>query len=366
MVAQRRCWFCVGGRFFNSKEGELIWQGRNVYRLITVNIENFVHLVKRECSVTTSKATARMHAHATTLFEQQQLTTNDAETRVLVAKGDFESHQGKAQCQVAHRVQTQTVQCHTHCHCHPLTQPHTRMYTLRQSKGLQKLRWYCQMCQKQCRDENGFKCHCTSESHLRQMAIFAQKPGKVVDEFSEEFESTFMRLLSRRFGTRRVAANVVYNEYELHHILHTRYPCMRVLPLSDSLTRFFIVGCALCCARYIADKQHLHMNSTKWVTLTSFVQYLGRTGKCQIDQTEKVTTTATTPKLVFLCTVQSHTSTHNRQGWYIRWIDRDPATVARQKAALAMKKTELDETMRIDRRMKRLAEQAQAAAAAKG
>ena len=32
------------------------------------------------------------------------------------------------------------------------------------AKGLQKLRWYCQMCQKQCRDENGFKvrpgvCH---------------------------------------------------------------------------------------------------------------------------------------------------------------------------------------------------------------
>ena len=31
------------------------------------------------------------------------------------------------------------------------------------SKGLQKLRWYCQMCQKQCRDENGFKCHTMSE-----------------------------------------------------------------------------------------------------------------------------------------------------------------------------------------------------------
>jgi DNA/RNA-binding protein KIN17 len=26
-------------------------------------------------------------------------------------------------------------------------------------KGLQRLRWYCQMCEKQCRDENGFKCH---------------------------------------------------------------------------------------------------------------------------------------------------------------------------------------------------------------
>ena len=25
------------------------------------------------------------------------------------------------------------------------------------SKGLQKLRFFCQLCQKQCRDENGFK-----------------------------------------------------------------------------------------------------------------------------------------------------------------------------------------------------------------
>jgi DNA/RNA-binding protein KIN17 len=25
------------------------------------------------------------------------------------------------------------------------------------AKGLQRLRWYCQMCEKQCRDENGFK-----------------------------------------------------------------------------------------------------------------------------------------------------------------------------------------------------------------
>ena len=28
------------------------------------------------------------------------------------------------------------------------------------AKGLQKLRWYCQMCNKQCRDENGFKVRC--------------------------------------------------------------------------------------------------------------------------------------------------------------------------------------------------------------
>ena len=44
------------------------------------------------------------------------------------------------------------------------------------AKGLQKLRWYCQMCNKQCRDENGFKCHQTSESHKRQMLVFGQMP----------------------------------------------------------------------------------------------------------------------------------------------------------------------------------------------
>ena len=42
------------------------------------------------------------------------------------------------------------------------------------AKGLQKLRWYCQMCGKQCRDENGFKCHLSSESHQRQMMVFGQ------------------------------------------------------------------------------------------------------------------------------------------------------------------------------------------------
>lgn len=33
------------------------------------------------------------------------------------------------------------------------------------AKGLTKLRFYCQLCQKACRDENGFKCHQTSEGH---------------------------------------------------------------------------------------------------------------------------------------------------------------------------------------------------------
>ena len=38
------------------------------------------------------------------------------------------------------------------------------------------------MCQKQCRDENGFKCHQTSEGHLRQMRIFAENPETIMQQ----------------------------------------------------------------------------------------------------------------------------------------------------------------------------------------
>jgi hypothetical protein len=53
------------------------------------------------------------------------------------------------------------------------------------SKGLQKLRWFCQMCQKQCRDQNGFKCHTTSESHQRQLLMFGENPGQFLYNFSK-------------------------------------------------------------------------------------------------------------------------------------------------------------------------------------
>lgn len=109
------------------------------------------------------------------------------------------------------------------------------------SKGLQKLRWFCQMCNKQCRDENGFKCHTMSESHQRQLLLFADNAGRYLSEFSYEFSKGFLFLLKRQFGTKRVKANKVYQEY-------------------------------------ISDRNHLHMNATQWTTLTGFVKWLGKTG----------------------------------------------------------------------------------------
>jgi len=152
------------------------------------------------------------------------------------------------------------------------------------SKGLQKLRWYCQMCQKQCRDENGFKCHTMSESHQRQLLLFGDNPGKYLHSYSKDFEKAFNDILRRQYNEKRVHANVVYQQY-------------------------------------ISDKQHVHMNSTCWVTLTSFVRHLGRTGKAVIDETEK--------------------------GWYITWCLKDPETEAKEKRAAKKEKMVKDDEERI-------------------
>eukprot|EP00934_Nitzschia_sp_Nitz4_P004241 Nitzschia sp. Nitz4//scaffold11_size288233//278062//279312//NITZ4_000826-RA/size288233-processed-gene-0.203-mRNA-1//1//CDS//3329534230//4231//frame0 len=137
------------------------------------------------------------------------------------------------------------------------------------AKGLQKLKFYCQMCEKQCRDANGFKCHLTSESHLRQMKIFSDNAGGILDSYSKEFERTYMATLRMRHGTKKVNANNVYQEV-------------------------------------ISDKQHIHMNATHWTTLSDFVQYLGKTGKCVVEETER--------------------------GWFVSYIERDASILARNEA----------------------------------
>lgn len=154
------------------------------------------------------------------------------------------------------------------------------------AKGLQKLRWYCQMCQKQCRDENGMRCHMKSEGHLRAMRVFADAPGKFLSDFSQQFEKGFLDTLSHRHGTKRVSANRVYQEY-------------------------------------IGDKHHIHMNSTCWSSLTGLCKHLGREGKCVVDETEK--------------------------GWFIQYIDRDPKLIAKKALEDSRKRSDLDEETRMTR-----------------
>lgn len=163
------------------------------------------------------------------------------------------------------------------------------------AKGLQKLRWYCQMCQKQCRDENGFKCHCMSESHQRQMQVFGMNPNRVIEGYSEEFERAFLDHMRRSHRFSRVAATVVYNEY-------------------------------------ISDRQHIHMNSTQWATLTEFVKYLGRTSKCKVEETPK--------------------------GWFITYIDRDSETVFKDRLKNKRIRSDLAEEERQERAISKQIERA--------
>jgi len=110
------------------------------------------------------------------------------------------------------------------------------------------------------------------------MKIFRDNAGGIMDDFSSEFEKAYVETLRRRHGTQRMNANNVYQEV-------------------------------------IMDKHHVHMNSTKWATLSDFVQYLGKKGICVVEETER--------------------------GWYVTYIERDPALLARREAL--KKKAEADQ-----------------------
>ncbi|CAA6661751.1 unnamed protein product [Spirodela intermedia] len=153
-------------------------------------------------------------------------------------------------------------------------------------------------CQKQCRDENGFKCHCMSESHQRQMQVFGQNPTRIVDGYSEEFETSFIDHVRRAHRFSRVAATVVYNEY-------------------------------------IADRHHVHMNSTRWATLTEFVKHLGRIGKCKVEETPK--------------------------GWFMTYIDRDSETIFKDRLKNKRLTADLVEEEKQERLIARQIERAMSA-----
>jgi hypothetical protein len=64
------------------------------------------------------------------------------------------------------------------------------------------------------RDENGFKCHTMSESHQRQLLIFAETPDKFLDTYSKDFEEGFLNTLKSTYGTKRTLANTVSRQHQ--------------------------------------------------------------------------------------------------------------------------------------------------------
>jgi DNA/RNA-binding protein KIN17 len=144
------------------------------------------------------------------------------------------------------------------------------------AKGLQKLRWFCQMCNKQCRDENGFKCHVLSEGHQVQMKSFSSNKTGILERNSSEFKSSFLQILSR-YGSKRVNVQQIYREL-------------------------------------ISDRNHMHMSGTRWTSLKEFSKGLGRDGLAVFEEDE--------------------------DGYYLTYVDNSPKELARRRALEKIKSEE--------------------------
>jgi DNA/RNA-binding protein KIN17 len=157
-------------------------------------------------------------------------------------------------------------------------------------KGLQRLRFYCQACERQMRDENGFKQHTMSESHVRQMLLLGEDPKKHIEDFSKQFLRDFMQLLRTSHGEKSVHMNQFYQNYIANKV--------------SLISREFNVFIGSTDVNGL--QEHIHMNATKWPSLTEFAKYLGKEGLCRVEETDK--------------------------GLQIAWIDDSPEALRRKEA----------------------------------
>ncbi|PHT49177.1 hypothetical protein CQW23_13385 [Capsicum baccatum] len=157
--------------------------------------------------------------------------------------------------------------------------------------GMEKLRWYCDTCQMESRDENGFKCYCMSESYQREMEISDEDSDCIDSDCSEEFERLFLKYMRRNYRFSHVSAAVVYEEYSAD------------------------------------DRHHVFISSTQWATLTEFVKYLGETGKCKVEQTLK--------------------------GLFITYIDRDSEALFKEKMKNKRIRADLADQVKLEMRFKK-------------
>ncbi|KAJ6023913.1 KIN17-like protein [Penicillium herquei] len=166
-------------------------------------------------------------------------------------------------------------------------------------KGLGRLRWYCQICEKQTREANSFKQHLLSESHVRRMALVGEDPKKYIKQYTDEFVKVFVDGLRTRHGEKAVNINHYYQEV-------------------------------------IQDKTHVHMSATEFSSLTQFAQYLGKNGICRVEETEK--------------------------GLFVSWIDNSPETMRKREAIQKKDREEKNDEQREQKLIKDQVERARKAA----
>lgn len=111
--------------------------------------------------------------------------------------------------------------------------------------------------------------HTQSESHMRKALSAGENFKGVQEDFSKAFIQDFVSLLKTGHREKAVHVNKFYQEY-------------------------------------IANKEAVHMNATKWNSLTEFAKFLGREGVCRVEEKD--------------------------DGFYIAWIDDSPEALKRREA----------------------------------
>lgn len=111
--------------------------------------------------------------------------------------------------------------------------------------------------------------HSQSESHTRRALVAGENFKGVQEDFSKAFLRDFIHLLKTGHREKAIHVNKFYQEY-------------------------------------IANKEAVHMNATKWNSLTEFAKFLGREGICRVEEKD--------------------------DGVYIAWIDDSPEALKRREA----------------------------------
>jgi DNA/RNA-binding protein KIN17 len=97
----------------------------------------------------------------------------------------------------------------------PKPETSTAAYASSQMRKSQKtkIRWYCGLCHVPCKDENGFKCHLQSETHLiRERTVEESLRSFKLSKSDKDFRKKFIDfLISKHFG-QTVFAHEVYRD----------------------------------------------------------------------------------------------------------------------------------------------------------
>lgn len=128
------------------------------------------------------------------------------------------------------------------------------------------------------------------------MLLIGEDPRKHISDYSNQFQRDFLQLLRTAHGEKKVHINHFYQEY-------------------------------------ISNKEHVHMNATRWPSLTEFAKHLGREGICRVEDNEK--------------------------GLHVAWIDNSPEALRRQDAIRKKERQDKGDEEREQRLIKEQIEKAE-------